>query len=127
MGECNFALANPQSPVRLVAKEFAFGECAPPAVPVFQLRPGPVTLLSLTEWPGEGFRLVAALAEVVDAPEHPNLDSPHTRLSVGGDLGSFLVNYSRAGGTHHIALAYGDLREDFATLARFCGIGFVVS
>jgi len=125
MGECNYALANPKCRVRLVAKEFAFGDCARPAVPIFQLRPGTVTLASLTEWPAEGFRLIATVGEVVDAPEHPNLDSPYTRLSFGRDLGGFLEDYSRVGGTHHLVLAYGDLREDLGALARFCGIGFV--
>ena len=125
MGECNYALANPRKPVRLIAKEFAFGECAAPAVPVFQLRPGTVTLASLTEWPGEGSRLVVTRCEVVDAPEHPNLDSPHARLNMGRDLGGFLEDYSRAGGTHHLALAYGDVREDLAVLTRLLGIGFV--
>ncbi len=124
MGECNFALANPEVPIRLVAKEFPYGECARPAVTVFQLRPGTVTLLSMTEWPDEGFRLVAAVGEVLEAPEHPNLSSPYTRISFGRALSGFLEDYSHAGGTHHLALAYGDLTEEFSRLAGLCGLGF---
>ena len=124
MGECNFALANPSVPVRLVAKEFAYGDCERPAVTVFQLRPATVTLASITEWPGEGLRLVAAQAEVLDAPQHENLSSPYSRITLGRPLSGFLEDYSRAGGTHHLALAYGDLREEFGLLAGLCGIGF---
>jgi len=126
MGECNFAMANPGRPVRLVAKEFAFGDCTPPAVPVFQLRPGPVTLTCLTQWPGEGFRLIACTGEVIEAPDHVNLSSPYTRIGFGRDLVPFLEAYSRAGGTHHLALAYGDRLDALRTLARFSGFGFKV-
>ena len=124
MGECNFALANPAYPVKLVAKEFAYGDCARPAVPVFQLRPGTVTLVNVTEWPGEGLRIIASPAEVIDAPEHVNLSSPYTRVSFGRDLTEFLEDYSRAGGTHHSALAYGDCTEVFRRMAGLCGLGF---
>jgi len=125
MGECNFELANASRPVKLVAKPFNYGECARPAVPVFQLRPGTVTLASLTEWPDESFRIVAARCEIIDAPEHANLQSPHSRISFGRALGGFLEDYSRAGGTHHLALGYGDLVREFRSLARLCRIGFV--
>ena len=124
MGECNFALANPALPIRLVAKEFPYGECARPAVTVFQLRPGTVTLLSMTEWPEEGLRLVAVVGEVLEAPEHAKLSSPYTRVSFGRALPGFLEDYSRAGGTHHLALAYGNLTEEFGRLAALCGMGF---
>jgi len=126
MGECNFAMANPARPVRLVAKPFSYGDCKRPAVPVFQLRPGPVTLASLTEWPGEGFRLIATAGEIVEAPEHVNLRSPYSRVTFGRPLPAFLEAYSEAGGTHHLALGYGDLREDLRALAGLCGIGFRV-
>ena len=131
MGECNYELADPRRPVRLVAKPFPYGACRPPVVPVFQMRPGTATLVSLTEWPaadghGEGgFRLVAAVGEILSAPEHPRLQSPYSRITFGPDLGGFLEAYSRAGGTHHLALAYGDLREEFRSLAVLCGLDFV--
>jgi len=125
MGECNFELAVPDAPVKLVAKPFPYAACGRPAVPVFQLKPGPVTLVSLTEWPGESFRIIAARGEIVDAPEHPNLQSPYSRISFGRALGGFLEDYSRAGGTHHLALGYGDLVPGMRSLAGLCRIGFV--
>jgi len=126
MGECNLAFAAPGAPVRLIAKEFAYGDCKPPVVPVFQLRPGPVTLCCLTQWPGEGYRLIACTGEIGDAPVHPNLTMPYSRLSFGGDLAEFLEAYSRVGGIHHLALAYGNQLPALETLARFAGFGFAV-
>jgi L-arabinose isomerase len=117
MGECNFELARPDRRVRLVAKEFAYGDCRRPVVPVFQLKPGPVTLACLTAWPGDAFRLVVAAGEVLDAPPHPNLASPYSRIRFGDNLPTFLERYSYAGGIHHLALAYGDLRQDLTALA----------
>jgi len=122
MGECNFALANPERPVKLAAKDFAFGECEKPAVPVFQLKPGAVTLASITQWPGEGFRVVACTGEVAEAPEHPGLSSPYSRIRFGRELPGFLEDYSRAGGTHHLALGYGDLLDELRAFARFLNI-----
>jgi L-arabinose isomerase len=124
MGECNLALANPAQRARLVAKDFPYADCARPVVPVFQLRPGEVTLASLTEWPQTGFRIVAVRGEVIAAPEHANLKSPYARIQFGRELAGLLEDYSRAGGTHHLALAYGDLREELRVVARFCQIGF---
>ena len=126
MGECNFSLAS-RHPVRLAAKDFAFGKCLRPLVPVFQLRPGPVTLATITQWPDEGFRLVACSAEIVAAPDHANLVSPYSRIRFGRPLPEFLEAYSRAGGTHHLALGYGDLRPALQTFARFAGMGFQVA
>jgi L-arabinose isomerase len=126
MGECNFSLAASR-PVKLMAKPFAFGDCLRPAVPVFQLRPGGVTLASLTQWPNEGFRLVVCTGEILAAPEHANLRSPYSRIRFGRPLPEFLEAYSRAGGTHHLALGYGDLRWALQTFARFAGMGFQVA
>ena len=125
MGECNLALANPSQAVRLVAKAFPWGDCARPATPVFQLKPGTVTLACLTEWADEDYRLIATAGEIVEAPEHANLSSPHSRIAFGGDLAGFLEAYSYAGGTHHLALSYGELTETLACLAGFCDFSFL--
>jgi len=129
MGECNFALADPERPVKLLAREFAWGNCRRLAVPVFQLRPGRVTLASITETPavqtaaGWTFQLVVLAGNIVAAPEHVNLRVPYSRLRLTDELPRFVEGYSRATGTHHLALAYGDLREEMSMLARLCQIG----
>jgi L-arabinose isomerase len=132
MGECNTSLADPARPVVLKAKPFSIGECIRPAVPVFQLKPGAVTLASLSEAPGDGgsspagFQLVVFRGEIVPAAEHPRLASPYARLRIRGDLAEFLERYSRAGGTHHLALGYGNLVEELSTLAHLLDLRFSV-
>jgi L-arabinose isomerase len=130
MGECNPALADPGRPVLLKAKPFAIGKCIRPAVPVFQLKPGIVTLASLSESPvtkvgsPAGFQLVVFRGEIVPATEQPHLASPYSRLRVKGDLADFLEEYSKAGGTHHLALGYGDLVEELSAVAELSSLQF---
>jgi L-arabinose isomerase len=133
MGECNPALADPQRKIALKAKPFSIAQCIRPAVPVFQLKPGIVTLASLSEVPvgaGEenlgaaGFQLVVFRGEIVPADEQPQLISPYSRLRIDGDLAEFLEAYSGAGGTHHQALGYGDLVQTLSDLATFMGLRF---
>jgi L-arabinose isomerase len=128
MGECNPALADPDRPVVLKAKSFSIGKCTRPAVPIFQLEPGTVTLASLSESPVTGsgspaaFQLVVFRGEIVPGGEQPKLTSPYARLRIGGELADFLEGYSKAGGAHHLALGYGDLREELSFLAELMGI-----
>ena len=133
MGECNLELADPKRPLLLKAKSFSIGKCIRPAVAVFQLEPGLVTLASLSEAPagkdggGEsggagGFQLVVFVGQIVPGAEQPALTSPYSRLRIPGDLAEFLEQYSGAGGTHHLALGYGDLSEECEILARLVGI-----
>ena len=130
MGECNPALADPNRPVLLKAKPFSIGRCVRPAVPVFQLEPGEVTLASLSEAPVDasgraaGFQLVLFRGEIVASPEHGGLISPYSRLRVPGELAEFLEIYSKAGGTHHLALGYGNLLQEMAALAELMGLDF---
>jgi L-arabinose isomerase len=130
MGECNPALADPGRPIVLKAKPFSIGKCTRPAVPVFQLKPGVVTLASLSELPvgpdgaAAGFQLVVFRGEIVAAEEQPELISPYSRLRIAGDLAGFLEAYSKAGGTHHLALGYGDIVETLSELAAFADLHF---
>lgn len=129
MGECNFSMADTLSLVKLKPKVFAWGNCQRLVVPIFQLRAGEATLVSITETPdksvcgqGKTFRLVTTKGQIIKAPDHPNLRSPYTRISFGEDMSSFLERYSRAGGTHHLVLAHGDILEEIEMLANICHI-----
>lgn len=130
MGECNYALAAENTPVRLVAKDFAWGDIHRPAVPVFQLRPGNVTLTSISERPGAesgspGFQVIAVTGEVVEAEIHGNLQVPYSRFRPTTPLREFLQHYSQTGGTHHLTLCYGDRVAGLRMLSRYCGFTFL--
>lgn len=127
MGECNMGMANPNMPVKLAARPFPWGKCQPTAVPVFQMQPGMVTLVSISETPaavGEelSFQLLVVKGEIVEAPDHHNMTSPYTRIRFTSDLPGFLKAYSRAGGTHHLALVHGDATVEMQALAHMLGI-----
>lgn len=123
MGECNYALANDHFPVELKAKPFSWGTCLRPAVPVFQMKPGNVVLVSLSETPDKNsFQFLAFEAEVVETPVHPNLTVPYTKIRLHTDIRDFLITYSQEGGTHHLALIYDCDINNILTLGDFCQI-----
>jgi len=129
MGECNIAMANPAMPIRLAARPFPWGNCLRTAVPVFQMKPGIVTLASISERPAghdckAGFQLLVLTGEIIAAPDHPNLTNPYTRIRFANDLPAFLEAYSRLGGTHHLALVHGEATRDLRALAHLTGMKF---
>lgn len=125
MGECNLAMARPGGTTRLAARPFPWGACKRIPVAVFQLRPGAVTLAGISETPAaDSFRMLAFCGRVLEAPDHPNLKNPYARLQPGPDARAFVERYTGAGGTHHLALVYGDARRELADLAAMCGLSF---
>jgi len=127
MGESNIRLANPDHVVRVKPRVFAWGNCSRLAVPVFQLKPGLATLVSITEEPcSQDFRVISSIVEVLDAPEHFNLENPHSRIGIASPLEGFLENYSNAGGPHHLCLLYGDWRHEIQLFAKALGINHIV-
>ena len=124
MGECNVALA--PGPVRLVEKDYRFGETENPAVAVFAVRPGPATLVNLAPGPEEVFDLVASRVRVLDYGTVPGFpDVPHFWVRPeDSDLKSFLRGYSQCGGTHHSALVMGDQVDAMARMAQMLGLNF---
>jgi L-arabinose isomerase len=124
MGECNVALA--AGPVRLVEKDYRFGEAENPAVAVFALRSGPATLVNLAPGPEDSFDLIASRVRVLDygaAPGFP--DVPHYWIRPeDSDLRDFLRRYSECGGTHHSALVMGDQLDAMSRLAGMLGLSF---
>ena len=123
MGEANHAMAGGK--VHLVKKDFAFGDCADPATPVFSFRPGEATLVNLIPAPSGGFRLIAAHVHMQDWEVDLPLQSPQGYFKPARDLGEFLTEYSNYGGSHHLALAYGDVAGKIEKLAALCGVQYV--
>ena len=120
MGEANWALASGE--VHLAHKEFAFGECTAPATPVFAFKPGEATLINLLEGPGGKFRFITASVDMQDWPVNLQLQSPQGYMKPRKELSEFLTEYSMLGGTHHLALAYGDNSRKVAKFAALCGV-----
>jgi len=120
MGEGNYAMADGR--VHLVKKDFAFGDCASPATPVFAFKPGDATLVNLVPAPSGGFRLITARALMQKWDVNLQLQSPQGYMEPEKPLTEFLNEYSAHGGSHHLTLTYGDNAGKMAKLAALCGI-----
>jgi len=109
MAEGNFLLAHPAHPVRLLENALPCNRCQSAATLSFTLKPGMVTLFNIAPAADDRFRFIVSKLEVSDEPPVDALSSPHSQMRVSGtDVRDFLSCYSRLGGTHHLAMAYGD-------------------
>jgi len=127
MAETNPKLARADLPPRLIRKDESWlpGE---PSVCVFAvLRPGPVTLLNLVGAAGGKLKMIVALADVEDWGPAKGILSPHFKMKPRCAAGvcEFLTRYSLEGGSHHLALGYGDHREALRAAAAMMDIGLV--
>jgi len=122
MGEGNYRLARSDRRVRLRRRPFALVDLVPPLLLWFALRPGPVTLASLTTVAGGRLKLIIAEGEVADFPPIEDITSPHFKYLPDKPLGEFLTRYSEGGGSHHRALVYGHVASKVVKLAQVMGL-----
>lgn len=116
IGCAGTCLAAPGQPRRLHS-HFAQGRGVTAS---FALKPGRVTLLRLGDDGHGAFRLLATSAECV--PTEPAIRGTIAEARFDGSGSGFLAEMLENGWEHHLVMAYGDLREDLALLARVLGI-----
>ena len=111
MGEANFRTFS-ESP-RLIACGFPFTRVAPPVIGVGRYRAGSALLLNISPTGSGDYRLIAAPVSVLDVVGNDRWsESVHGWFKPSIPIADFLSDYSRAGGTHHLAMVYGaSLRE----------------
>jgi L-arabinose isomerase len=126
MGEANWKMARPDEPIHLVRSTIGslFDVKYSPLLLAFSLKPGDVTLLSLTTVREGKLRMVVTEGQVLDFGYIPDLARPHYKFRPDGDLSDFLTRYSQAGGSHHQALAYGRWANTIEKVARLTGIEY---
>ncbi len=123
MGEGNWRLARDDEPVHMLHAPFSLADLdMDPVLLAFSLRPGDVTLLSLTTGPEGRLRFVVTEGQVVDFKYLPTMRRPSYKFSPDGDLSDFLTRFSLAGGSHHQALAYGRRADVIEKVASLLGI-----
>jgi len=122
MGEISPAFALQERPP-LIEKDYAFGK-GRPAVLLPTVAPGPATLLNLAPVPEGRLRIIASFVEIPKYGRQPGLDAPHFRIRPLGKIADFLATYSELGGTHHCAIARGDLRWAASELARMLDVDY---
>ena len=125
MGEGNWKMARRDEPVHLLRSSLGLVPTRyAPLMLAFSLEPGDVTLVSLTTTRNGRLKLVATEGEVVDFPYVPDLARPHYKFRPAGDLRAFLTRFSKAGASHHQALAYGHWAGTVEKVAALLGIEY---
>ncbi len=122
MGEGNPNMARQDLPIIIKENPLIFNECKPAAMLSFTLRPGSATLLNFTQIPKENIKMITSKIEVLDRPPLKKIDSPHFFIKVNGTVSEFLTKYSMEGGTHHLAMCYGDQRRAIKMVAKIMNI-----
>jgi len=111
MAESNPAMARKDRPIYIKENLLQFNRCKPAAVLFFTMRPGIATLLNFAINTEKKIKMIMARVEVIDKPPLKEIDSPHFFIKPSNRIENFLTRYSLEGGTHHLALAYGDQRQ----------------
>jgi L-arabinose isomerase len=126
MGEGNWRMARKDEPVHVLSNslEAIMDVRTPPVLLAFGLEPGEVTLVSLTTGADGRLKFVATEGQVLDFPYLPDLARPHYKFQPDSDLGAFLTRFSKEGGSHHQALAYGRWAGTVEKIAAIMGIAY---
>lgn len=119
MGEMNIALRRKDEPVRIVLNKMELGNNVPTVVPVFSIISGRYTLFNITGTEDGTLKFIVSLVEVLDRCPLKKINTPHFFIRPPLKVEDFLTEYSMEGGTHHLAIAYGDIRNQ---LKFFCSI-----
>ncbi len=122
IGELNISMARKDRPVKVIAKKPNVPGKTRPLTPVFSLKPGEATILSLTTGKGGRIKLVVCEGEILDTPEYANMNSPHFKWKPDGELKEFMNSYCKAGGSHHQALGYGKHSKNIRIFAELMNL-----
>ncbi len=112
-------LANPKAPIKVVGHP---NRKMPPSFE-FALKPGRVTICRLGKGEGGRYRLLIASGESREAPVQ--FSGTSAVVVMDGGAKQFLDQLAYGGWEYHIALGYGDMREDLATLGRLLDVEVV--
>lgn len=124
MGEINLDLTAAK-PV-LQEKAWNYTDADAPVVAYAAFKPGPATFVDLAPGPNETYTLIVAPVEMVlDGDDSNFAGSIRGWFRPSIPLLKFLQQYSRAGGTHHAAVVYGDTAGLLGSMAGHLGWGVV--
>ncbi len=87
----------------------------------FNIKTGPITMLSIGQTAGGGFKFVIAEGESLAGPIPPT-GNTNTHGKFAPDVRTFLTRWSLAGPTHHFALGVGHHARTLVKLANSFGV-----
>jgi len=121
MSEGNWKLARRDEPVRLVRADFPKTDPATVNL-TFALEPGEVTLVNLATVADGRLKLICAEGEVLDFRVLEEYRTPNFKFRPAMRACDFLTQYSLAGGSHHMALAYGRQAATVEKIGAILGV-----
>jgi L-arabinose isomerase len=111
MGEMNYKLA--AKPPVLIEMPFSFCGVENPAALAGRFRTGEAVLVNLSPAPDHGYTLIVASVAMQDVSGADNMvDCIRGWFKPSLPIADFLAEFSRAGGTHHSALVYGNVTDE---------------
>lgn len=107
---------------RLVVKQMAWVDAEPPVVTIGRFKAGPAVFANLAPGPEDSFTLILCPVQMLeDRGDDVMQDAIRGWFRPPLTVPRFLEAYSRAGGTHHAALVYGDRLQDLRRFGRMMG------
>ncbi len=124
MGEININMAKDKGEIEIVEKDMTIVKKGLKTLFFkFQIKPGKITLFNIS--PTENsFKFIVSKGEIIDIPIFEDITSPHFIFKVDRKVEDFLTEYSKLGGTHHLAMTYGDRSEEIKYLSEIMGIEY---
>jgi L-arabinose isomerase len=120
MAEMNINLAVGKP--RLREMDFPFTDAENPIIAVGRFKPGEGVLVNLAPGPDDTFSLIVAPVEMLSVKGKDSMANLiHGWFRAEIPVQQFLEEYSRAGGTHHLAFVYGDVVEDLIRFGEIMG------
>ena len=125
MGEMNIDLAEGQP--RLVEKDFPYTGAGKPAAVCGRYKPGGAVLVNPAPMGAGRYSLILCPVKVLGVDGADAMaDSVHGWVRPPLPVEAFLERYSLAGGTHHLALVYGEKLEELAAFSGMLGFDVTI-
>ncbi len=118
MAEINISLLNKKP--GLVQKNMAFIDVGDPVAVSGQFKPGKITYINLAPL-RDSFNLITSIAEMEEVKSEKLKDSISGWMRPEKKLEVFLHEFSKAGGTHHSAVVYGDIVDEIVEFGNIMG------
>ncbi|MHB1483378.1 MAG: L-arabinose isomerase family protein [Saccharofermentanales bacterium] len=120
MGEMNLKVSDGKP--KLIAKDFPYTDAADPVAAYARFKGGDAVFVNLAPSQDGTFTLITVSGEMLDVKGKDNMDGTiHGWFRPKMPISDFLTMYSIAGGTHHGAVVYGNVKDELQKFGRLMG------
>ena len=124
MGESNISLMKDKCTISV--KPFAYADSGDTAFIHGTYKGGKAVYINLAPMGSGKYALIVSDIEMVEYDATNGLEKQVCGyFTAGYNVADFLKNFSLAGGTHHSAMVYGDVKRDMETFAAELGFEFI--